>query len=189
MLSSSPSNWQALCDSLAAQGAADAKPFVYPNPDILHGVPLLYHHGQLVVHVRHTIDSLYACEFSGPLCVVTWSDSGALPAWRRAVCNGQINPPGLRLAVWLRTAPFTHQSPHPVFSCPTCGMKTANWGSHMLEQCPVTFGAALVGFNALGAHLQLANRAAASLGCPHTLLSKLSSCLFSICSHAPPSPV
>jgi hypothetical protein len=40
-----------------------------------------------------------------------------------------------------------------VFHCPMCGALCHGWGSHLRGDCPLSFGAALRGFRAVGEEL------------------------------------
>jgi hypothetical protein len=149
-------NLQALCDSLAARGAADARPLTYPFPAITADTCFLFHHQHLVADISTALDAAYDACHPLPAAITPSIPCPPHHAWRHAVESNQIASAGLRFAFLARSALLLPTIPKPKFHCSYCNVPCHGWGSHMLRDCPLVAGGVLYAFHAAAQSLSAA---------------------------------
>ena len=144
---------QALCDTLAAEGAASALPRHLPFSDLFHDTALFLRHDALILDLPQTLDTLYRHLHPPPAAALPLLSGGdTLPAgraWEHVVLSNSLNPGAMRLAATLRAAPLFPVKPGAPFHCTLCSAPCPGWGSHLLSDCPLLPPALLYAFRRL----------------------------------------
>ena len=136
---------------LSRLGASSARPWSVPFNEFLpSGTVNVFHSGLFVDDVTALADGIYRRK---TLTAKPIHDLLACKAWGLVIAQDLVEPDGLRIAAYLRSASFTHQHADDVLTCPFCKCSCSSWGLHMSLACPPIRAASLSGFHAVATSL------------------------------------